>query len=227
MANAAAVATSFKQELLLGQHQFGSATLVSRTSLTAPTADVFKAALILIAGQLGANTNVYAPSASVTGSIATTVLTVTAVGSGTLVPGQVISGTGVTVGTYITSLGTGTGGTGTYNVSASQTASSTTITATLNEVTGTGYTAGGATFTWTAPATANAKAYTTPSATITWSTVTLSAFDLVILYNSTQSNKAVATYAVGTIGTGQSVTAGNFSLTMPTNDDSTGLLRIA
>jgi hypothetical protein len=67
--------------------------------------------------------------AVVTGSIATTVLTVTAVTSGVLVVGQIITGTGVTVGTSIVSLGTGTGGTGTYNVSASQTVASTTITA--------------------------------------------------------------------------------------------------
>jgi hypothetical protein len=66
--------------------------------------------------------------AVVTGSIATTVLTVTAVTSGTLFVGQVITGTGVTAGTVITSLGTGAGGTGTYNLNISQTVVSTTIT---------------------------------------------------------------------------------------------------
>lgn len=72
--------------------------------------------------------------ASVTGSIATTgggTLTVTAIGSGSLAPGLVLSGSGVTVGTTIVSQITGAlGGTGTYLVSESQTASSTTITAT-------------------------------------------------------------------------------------------------
>ena len=72
-------------------------------------------------------------SALVTGSIATTVLTVTAVLSGDqLIVGQYIDGTGVTDGTYITAFGTGTGGIGTYTVSVSQTASSTTITASGN-----------------------------------------------------------------------------------------------
>ncbi len=67
--------------------------------------------------------------AVVTGSIAGTTLTVTGVTSGTLFPGQPISGSGVTAGTYIVGQLTGaTGGTGTYTVSASQTASSTTIT---------------------------------------------------------------------------------------------------
>lgn len=62
-----------------------------------------------------------------TGTIATTILTVTAVTSGTIQVGQVISGTGVTAGTTITALGTGTGGIGTYTVSVSQTVASTTI----------------------------------------------------------------------------------------------------
>jgi len=57
------------------------------------------------------------------------VLTVSAVTSGTVAVGQLITGTGIAPGTYITALGTGTGGTGTYSVSPQQTVSSTTITA--------------------------------------------------------------------------------------------------
>jgi hypothetical protein len=68
-------------------------------------------------------------TAVVTGAIATTVLTVSAVTSGTLTVGSIITGTNVSVGTTIVSFGTGTGGVGTYNLSASMTAASTTITA--------------------------------------------------------------------------------------------------
>ena len=57
---------------------------------------------ITVTGQWGAM------KATVTGSIATTTLTVTAVASGTLYPNQRISGTGVTVGTTITNQLTGT-----------------------------------------------------------------------------------------------------------------------
>jgi len=65
----------------------------------------------------------------VTGSIATTVLTVTAVTSGALVAGQVLTGAGVTAGTRIVAQLTGTTGSiGTYTVSASQTAASTSVT---------------------------------------------------------------------------------------------------
>lgn len=70
--------------------------------------------------------------AVVTGVIAASVLTVSAVTSGTLRVGQILSGTGVAAGTYISSLGTGTGGTGTYNVLGDTTASETTITAVGN-----------------------------------------------------------------------------------------------
>jgi hypothetical protein len=66
----------------------------------------------------------------VTGSIASTTLTVTAVASGRLSVGQTLSGTGVTVGTRITAFLSGSGGTGTYSVSASQTVGSGTINAT-------------------------------------------------------------------------------------------------
>lgn len=71
--------------------------------------------------------NAVASPAIVTGSIATTTLTVSAVTSGTLRIGQTIEGTGVTDGTIIKAFGTGSGGVGTYTVSASQTVSSTTI----------------------------------------------------------------------------------------------------
>jgi len=64
----------------------------------------------------------------VTGSISGTTLTVSAVTSGTLFVGQILSGTGVTANTTITALGSGSGGVGTYTVSTSQTVASTTIT---------------------------------------------------------------------------------------------------
>jgi hypothetical protein len=64
-----------------------------------------------------------APGCSISG----TVLTVPAGLSGTFMVGQTISGTGVTAGTTITSLGTGTGGAGTYNLSASSAVSNVTV----------------------------------------------------------------------------------------------------
>lgn len=65
---------------------------------------------------------------SVTASISGTTLTVTAVGSGVVTEGQILSGSGVAAGTRVGNSLSGTGGTGTYNVNISQTVASTTIT---------------------------------------------------------------------------------------------------
>ncbi len=156
MANTQAFCSSAKGELFLGAHQLGAVTLVSRTSLTAPTKDVIKAALFLVSATINASTTTY-------------------------------SSTG--------------------------------------EVTGTNYTAGGVTVTnATDPSVSGTTAIWTPSASIVYTTVTLStAFDAVLLYNSTQSNRALSVHTFGS----QTVTAGTFTLTMPANDASNALLRIA
>ena len=116
-----------------------------------------------------------------------------------------------------------------YLTTATVNASTTAYSAT-NEVSGTGYTAGGVTVTnATAPTSTNSSAtagtaYWTPSASITYTTVTLTtAFDCVLIYNSSQSNKAVSVHTFGS----QTVTAGTFTLTMPANTTSTALLRLA
>lgn len=155
-ANAQAMCTSFKAEVLLGAHQLGTVTIVSRTSLTSPTTDAIKAALYLASGSLGAGTTAYSAT---------------------------------------------------------------------SEVSGTGYSAGGVAVTnATAPTTSGTTAFWTPSASLVYTTVTLTtAFDAVLLYNSTQSNRAISVHTFGS----QTVTAGTFTLTMPTNDATNGLIRFA
>lgn len=69
------------------------------------------------------------PMVSFTGSISGTTLTVSAVNIGTFAVGQIISGSGVNVGTKITAFVSGTGGTGTYTVNNSQTGGSKTLVA--------------------------------------------------------------------------------------------------
>ncbi|MEO8753118.1 MAG: hypothetical protein ABI624_10610, partial [Casimicrobiaceae bacterium] len=73
-----------------------------------------------------------AASAALGGSISTTTFTDTTHGSGRFTVGSVLTGTGVTAGTYITALGTGTGANngGTYTVNISQTVTAQTITGT-------------------------------------------------------------------------------------------------
>lgn len=141
---------------MLGAHQFGTVTIVSRGSLTAPTTDTLKAALYLVSATINASTTAY----------------------------------------------TATG-----------------------EASGTNYSAGGVTVTnGTAPTTSGTTAFWTPSASIVYTTVTLStAFDTVLLYNSTQSNRAILAFNFGST----TVTAGTLTLTMPSNAAGTALINLA
>lgn len=110
-----------------------------------------------------------------------------------------------------------------YLASATLGAGTTAYSAT-GEVSGTGYTAGGiACPAFVAPTSSGTTAYTTPSGSLVYNTVTLSAFDTVLIYNSTQSNRAVSVHTFGS----QSVSAANFTLTMPTNGAGTALLNLA
>lgn len=156
MANSQAICGSFKSEVMLGLHQLGAVTIVSRGSLTSPTTDTLKAALYLTSASLGASTTAY-------------------------------SATG--------------------------------------EVSGTNYTAGGQAVTnATAPSTSGTTGIWTPSGNLVWTTVTLStAFDTCLVYNSTQSNRAIGVYTFGA----QTVTAANFTLTMPSNTSSTALIQLS
>jgi len=119
-----------------------------------------------------------------------------------------------------------------YLATATINASTTAYSAT-GEVTSTNYTAGGVAITnGNAPASTNSSTtagvgYWTPSASIVYgssgSPVTFASFDCVLVYNSTQSNKAVSVHTF----TAQTVTSGTFTLTMPSNTTTTALLRLA
>jgi len=128
---------------------------------------------------------------------------------------------------------TGTGNTfkaALYYTSATINASTTAYSST-GEVTGTNYTAGGVAVTnGTSPSSTNTSAtagvaYWTPSASIAYTNVTINSasFNAVLIYNSSASDKAVSVHTFGD----QTVTAGTFTLTMPSNTTSTALLRLA
>jgi hypothetical protein len=99
----------------------------------------------------------------------------------------------------------------------------TTVFSATNEVSSANYTSGGATVTnGTAPSSSGTTAFWTPSASVSWSTVTFTT-DCAFLYNDTQGDRAIAVFTFSS----QTVTAGTFTLTMPTNDSSNALIRIA
>lgn len=155
MANTQGVANSFKSEVMLGQHQLGAVTLVSRSSLTAPTADVVKAALYNTTATIGPSTAAY----TVTG-----------------------------------------------------------------EASGTGYSAGGITVTNANPPTTQGTSGTwTPSASLVYTTVSIGPVDCVLLYNSTQGNRAIEVCTF----TAQTPVAATMTLTMPAGGAGTSLINLA
>jgi len=101
---------------------------------------------------------------------------------------------------------------------------STTAYSTTNEVTGTGYTAGGNTLTVTTgnPQTSGTTAFLTFDNT-TWSTATITARGALI-YQSGGSDPAVA---VLDFGADKTSTAGDFQIQFPTADASNAIIRIA
>ena len=91
-----------------------------------------------------------------------------------------------------------------------------------NEVTGTGYSAGGNTLTSVTPTSSGTTAIC-DFADTSWTTATITARGALI-YNSSASNKAVG---VLDFGSDQTSTAGTFTIVFPTPDASNAILRIA
>lgn len=108
-----------------------------------------------------------------------------------------------------------------YDNNASFTAATTVYTAT-NEVSGTGYSAGGGTLTNIDPTTSGTTAFI-DFADLTFSTATITARGALI-YNSTNGNRTVC---VLDFGSDKTSTAGDFTIVFPTADANNAIVRIA
>jgi len=109
-----------------------------------------------------------------------------------------------------------------YTNSASFDASTTAYTAT-NEVSGTGYSAGGNTLTRVDPTTSGTTAFT-DFADTTWSSSTFTARGALIYNDSAAGNPAVV---VLDFGSDKTSTNGDFTVVFPTADASNAIIRIA
>lgn len=108
-----------------------------------------------------------------------------------------------------------------YTSSANLGASTTAYT-TSNEVSGTGYSAGGATLTNVTPTTSGTTAIVDfNDVSFTSSTITARG---CLIYNSSDSNKAVAVFD---FGSDQASSSSTFTITFPTADASNAIVRIA
>ena len=142
MAISSAICTSFKQEILVGTHNF-----------TASSGDTFKIALYTSSASLGASTTAYSTS---------------------------------------------------------------------NEISGTGYTAAGATLTSVTPTTSGTTAFC-DFADVSFTSASFTA-NGALIYNDSQSDKAVAVIA---FGGDKTVSSGTFTIQFPTADASNAIIRIA
>lgn len=106
--------------------------------------------------------------------------------------------------------------------SAATLGASTTVYSTLNETTGTGYTAGGITLTSTTPTLSGTTAIC-DFADVSWTNASFTARGALI-YNSSKSNKAVC---VLDFGADKIVTTGDFTIIFPTPDATNAILRVA
>ena len=116
-----------------------------------------------------------------------------------------------------------------YLASASLAPSTTTAYTVTGELAATGnYAAGGIAVTNGTVASTAGTAYWTPAANLQYGSsgspfTSSGAFDSVLFYNTSATNKSIGIFSFGS----QSINAGIFTLTMPTNDSSTGLIRLA
>ncbi len=99
---------------------------------------------------------------------------------------------------------------------------STTAYATANEVSGTGYSAGGGTLTNVNPTTSSTTAFT-DFADLTFSNATITA-NGALIYNSTNSDRAVCALAFGGDKTS---TSGDFTIQFPVAGAASAIIRIA
>ena len=106
--------------------------------------------------------------------------------------------------------------------SAATLGATTTVYSVTNEVSGTGYTAGGNTLTVVTPTTSGTTAYL-DFADTTWATATITARGALI-YQSGGTNPAVA---VIDFGADKTSTAGDFTIQFPTANASDAIIRIA
>ncbi len=123
---------------------------------------------------------------------------------------------------------TGTGNTfkiALYTSSATMSAS-TTAYATTNEVSGTGYTAGGNTLTNVDPTTSGTTALT-DFADTTWSSSSITARGCLIYNSSTTAGSANRAVAILDFGADKTSTSGDFTIQFPAADASNAIIRIA
>lgn len=218
MATTTAFCTSAKSDLMSALHCFNAIVTPTATTATSFLLTSVSSLTGIAVGMSVAGTNVAASSvvASIDSSTQITVSKATT-GNGS---GITMTITGDAFKIALIKVGPA----GTYGAASTN---YTDITGNSDEVSGTGYTAGGAAMVNVSPSTSSATAFVNFSPNPSWTTATFSATAAMIYNNSRRG--PTATRALGTYDFGgtQTVSAGTFTAVMPTADLNNAILRIA
>lgn len=235
-----AICTTFKAELLQGAHCFLITTTQTASGVNgAFTLTGMATTANIVIGMAVTGTNV-AAGAVVASIDSSSQVTVSKAHTGTITT-LTITFTGDAFKLLLIKVTPG----GTYdttlkNVGTPGTASPTATNVGTDEVSGTGYTTGGLALTNVTPVSTNptTSAAVSFSGTIQWTGATIATVAAVIYNNSVRQGSANGitanasgsaigrTVSVHDFGGTQSVTAGTLTLTVPTQDGTTGLIRI-
>lgn len=226
-----AMCTSFKQELLSGGHSFlATQTAVSCTGVSTQfTLTALASTANLAVGMAVTGTNV-AADAVIASIDSASQVTVSKAHTGAVTAATftadvfkiLLIKTAPTRNFDSTQTNVGTPGAGAPSATNVGT----------DETSGTGYTSGGFTLTNVNPDTSGTTAKTSFSANPSWSGASFST-TAAIIYNSSTRLGAAATplngraVSVHDFGGTQTVTAGTFTLVLPTNDAANAILRVA
>ena len=213
-----AMCTSFKVELLQGGHCFNATqTPTGDTTNASATLTNMSSVTNLIVGMPISGTNVPAGAKIVTIPSSTSI-TISGQATGTA-SSVALTATGDVFKIALIKVSPA----GTYGAASTNYSN---ITSNPDEVTGTGYTAGGVTLTNVTPSSSGTTALTTFSPNPTWTSATFSTTGAMI-YNSTGRNSTTGrSVSCHDFGGTQTVSSGTFTAVMPTADASNAIIRL-
>lgn len=210
-----AMLASYKRDLMFGRHHHVQSRTFTATGTSTQTWTSVSALTGMAVGNFLSGTNV-AAGTRIADILSASSIFVSKPSTGAL-------GTVTMVGDSFKMALVKVGPAGTYSAASTN---YTDITGNSDEVTGTGYTAGGTALTNVDPVASSPSAYTNFSPDPSWTTATFSTTGCMI-YNSTQNGpNATAGVSVHDFGGTQTVSAGTFTAVMPTAAVGTAILQI-
>jgi len=226
MAIVTAMATSFKQELFAGGHCFNQTVTPTATAASGSASVTGVSSMAGVAVGMTVTGTGIAANSVVARITSNNTLTLSTNTSGAVAGAVTIAGDVFNIA-LIKAVNTGVYGTASTNY--------TNITGVTDEVTGTGYTAGGMALTNVSATTSGVVAFVDFAPDPSWTTATFSTAGCMIYNASVRNGGTSGTNTVGggrccsvhDFGGSQMVTSGTFTVLMPLPDSANGILRIA